>query len=643
MCGIFGIILNNENDNIYEYIINGLIQLQNRGYDSAGLCTISNNQFNLYKYASTNNEDALIKLQNLGLNNTDKCSIGIGHNRWATHGIINDKNSHPHLSNNKKFALVHNGIIENYNNIKDFLLTKGYEFISQTDTEIIVNLLDYYYNYLISLYINTNNINTDLIFEAIKLVINDLIGTYGLLIYSIYEHNKLYCLRNGSPLLIGQNDELVIVTSEISGFCNKIKNYITLQANDICIINKEDNKIIVNTLFNYKQLTINNIIDELNPGNFLHWTLKEIYEQPNIIKTALNYGGRIKNKNEVKLGGLEQQKEQLKKINNIILLGCGTSYFSSLYGRYFFKILCNFNTIQVFDGSDFNIDDIPKTGKTAVIFVSQSGETKDLYNCLNIIKNSNKDIITIGVINVVDSLISREVDCGIYCNAGKEVGVASTKSFTSQVICLSMIALMFSKLQNINSKKRTKFITDLNNLYNDINMTLDNCLDIIKNITSNFKYNNLFLLGKGTDEYIAKEGSLKIKELTYIHSEGYSSSSLKHGPFALLSKDFPVIILNNEKIYNDKILNCYEEVKSREAPIIFISNNLQNTNISLENNNTNNINNINNVTYITIPENQSYSSLLGIIPLQLFAYYISINRGINPDKPKNLAKVVTVD
>ena len=318
----------------------------------------------------------------------------------------------------------------------------------------------------------------------------------------------------------------------------------------------------------------------------------------------------------------------LKNINNIILLGCGTSYFAGLYGSYYFKYLCNFNVVHVLDGAELNEYDIPKIGTTAFILISQSGETKDLHRCLDIAKNNN--IITIGIINVVDSLIAREVDCGIYCNAGKEVGVASTKAFTSQVICLSMAAIWFSSLQNINKNKRAKIISDLHNLSNDIKLTLDKCNDKIIEIVNNFHENNMFLLGKGNDEYIAKEGALKIKEISYVHSEGYSSSSLKHGPFALLNEKFPVLILNLDKNHNAKTMNCYQEVSSRNSPIIFITNDISIDNKLIH-------------EYILIPYNRSYASLLGIIPIQLFAYHLSINRGINPDKPKNLAKVVTVE
>jgi glucosamine--fructose-6-phosphate aminotransferase (isomerizing) len=618
MCGIFGIIINNTNENIYELIINGLKQLQNRGYDSAGISFINCSNICVNKYASTNDEDALIKLekQSKNLKNNLQINIGIGHNRWATHGIKNDINSHPHLSNNKKFAVVHNGIIENYNELKEYLTKHEFYFYSQTDTEVIINLVEY--NYRI-----TNNT-----FESIKKTISELRGTYGLLIQSLYEPNSLFCVRNGSPLLIGQNEDRIIVTSEQSGFCNMVNNYITLSADDICVIEKTDEHVVVKTTHVYTKKNITLLNSDLSPFPYEHWTLKEIYEQTDVVLNTINKGGRLKNKSEVKLGGLEEHIENLKLINNIIILGCGSSYYASLYGMYFFKQICNFNTVNVFDGAEFNEFDIPRIGNTALILVSQSGETKDLHRCVEIAKNKN--ILTIGIINVIDSLIAREVDCGIYCNAGKEVGVASTKAFTSQVVCLSMASIWFSKLHDVSYTRRTNMISDLHNLSNDIALTLKCCKDKIISISKKIAANNMFLLGKGSDEYIAKEGSLKIKEIAYIHSEGYSSSSLKHGPFALLDENFPVIILNLDHTHISKTMNCYQEVFSRKSPIIFITNSCS----ILDDAQT---------EIILIPENKTYASLLGIIPIQLLAYYLSIQRDINPDKPKNLAKVVTVE
>ena len=621
MCGIFGIVLNNNNENIYNLIIDGLIQLQNRGYDSAGVCVIKNNKFEVNKCASTNKLNALDKLISMTdiKELKDDTYIGIGHNRWATHGVKNDTNAHPHLSSDSNFVIVHNGIIENYNEIKQKLIKEGFIFNSQTDTEVIVNLLQYNYN---------NSVEDTNMTDIIKLTIEELRGTYGLLIQSLYEPNKLYCVRNGSPLLIGQNDEEVIVTSEQSGFCNKMSNYITLHNDDICVITRNNENVSINTTHNYIKKNVTLVESNQTPHPYKHWTLKEINEQPDVILNSINKGGRIKNASEVKLGGLEQHIESLKIIDNIIILGCGTSYFAGLYGMYFFKQLCQFNTVQVFDGAEFNEQDIPIIGNTAFILISQSGETKDLHRCIEISKNNN--ITTIGIVNVVDSLIAREVDCGIYCNAGKEVGVASTKAFTSQVVCLSMAAIWFSTLQNINEKKRVRMISDLHNLSTDIKLTLDICSENIKEYITKINKSNMFLLGKGSDEFIAKEGALKIKEISYIHSEGYSSSSLKHGPFALLDENFPVIILNMDQTHRAKTLNCYQEVSSRNAPVLLITNDISiSSDVSCD--------------IIYVPENKSYASLMGIIPIQLIAYYLSINRGINPDKPKNLAKVVTVE
>jgi glucosamine--fructose-6-phosphate aminotransferase (isomerizing) len=341
MCGIYGILTNQANTNLFKLIIESLIQLQNRGYDSSGIALLdsNNNDYIIHKYASTNTNSSIEKLLSLNLNlNFDNISIGIGHNRWATHGAKNDINAHPHISNDKKFVLVHNGIIENYIELKNLLSKNGYTFYSQTDTEIIVNLISYYYN---------EGKDT---FDAINKTINELHGTYGLIIINIDEPDVLYCVRNGSPLLIGNTDEYCIITSEQSGFCNMVNNYITLNNDDICTISKrEENNIFkidisTNSEYIHKKVNLGNY--DLTPDPYKHWTLKEIYEKPNTIFNSINRGGRIKNKSEVKLGGLEEHIDILKNINNIILLGCGTSYHAALYGMNFLKNICNFNTVQ---------------------------------------------------------------------------------------------------------------------------------------------------------------------------------------------------------------------------------------------------------------------------------------------------------
>ena len=599
MCGIFGIV-SNKKTNVHWKILDGLRLLQNRGYDSSGLCTIHNNQFHMAKHASGQHECSLQKLEK-SIANYESSHVGIGHNRWATHGIKNDTNAHPHVSNNQKLAIVHNGIIENYVELKQFLITQKFAFYSQTDTEIIVNLIEHAMN---------QGLNT---FDALAKTISMLQGTYGIILLNVDEPTTMYCVRNGSPLLVAKNDECTMVTSEQSGFNGQVASYITLHNDDICTI--KDNQIITYNTYISKQVTA--MHRELKPDPYPHWTLKEIYDQPCAVLNAINHGGRILNTNMVKLGGLEMHVDKLNKVDNIILLGCGTSYFAGLYGMHFFKRLCKLNSVQTFDGAEFGEHDIPKHGTTAIILISQSGETKDLYRCLHV----STEVISIGVINVIDSLIAREVDCGIYCNAGTEVGVASTKAFTSQVVCLSLMALWFAQIHDWNKPMREKTIQDLHNLSNDIQSTLNqiNVQPIIQQLTET---NNMFILGKESDAYVAYEGSLKIKEISYIHAEGYSASSLKHGPFALLSKDFPVIILNTDAKHDSKIMNCIEEVRSRDARVIVIG--------------TRNAD-------ICVALNTSYSSLLALIPLQLIAYYLSVNRGCNPDKPKNLAKVVTVD
>ena len=502
------------------------------------------------------------------------------------------------------------------------LTAHGYTFFSQTDTEIIVNLIEHYYS------TTTSNV-----LDAIKRTISELSGTYGLLIQSLDEPNKLYCVRNGSPLLIGQNEDRVIITSEQSGFCNMVSNYITLQNDDICTIERDGTRIQITTTHTYLKSSVSVVETELTPHPHEHWTIKEINEQPDVVLTAINKGGRIKSATEVKLGGLEQHIDTLISIDNIILLGCGTSYFAGSYGAYLLKqIGSGFNTVQVFDGAEFCDYDIPKVGNTAFVLISQSGETKDLHRCIEIANANRASVaITIGIINVVDSLIAREVDCGIYCNAGKEVGVASTKAFTSQVIALSMMAIWFAQIHGVSANLRARMITDLHNLSNDVRTTLHDCRATIIEIAATMPATtNMFLLGKGSDECIAKEGALKVKEISYIHAEGYSTSSLKHGPFALLDEVCPVVILNLDQTHRAKTMNCCQEVEARHSPIVFITNDINYTEVS-------------NHTVIRVPDNKTYASLLGIIPIQLLAYYLSINRGINPDKPKNLAKVVTVE
>lgn len=613
MCGIIGII--SKSTNIFDQVLNGLKQLQNRGYDSAGIGSIETGKFIMHKYASTEKVTSLEKIDKI-LHLYSNVSMGIGHTRWATHGAKNDINSHPHISSDNKFMIVHNGIIENFSELKEMLIKNGYFFLSETDTEVIANLLAFNYKH-------SKNV-----LQSIEKTIEQLHGTWGLLIMCIDTPDELYCTRNGSPILIGENDDNVMIASEQCGFSESINNYIVLKNYDICCIKLENDNIYINTKhsYNIKKRNMDNYSYTCEP--FPHWTLKEIFEQKESILRAISFGGRVMSPHNVKLGGLNDNKKILLQIDNLLLLGCGTSYNSGMIGVHYFKDLCDFNCVQLFDGAEFEESDIPRIGKSAAILLSQSGETKDLYRCIKILKN--KGIFTIGVINVVDSLIAREVDCGCYLNAGREVAVASTKSFTSQCIILSMIAIWFSQNKNINETKRIRYINDLIKLTDDVKELLNNIEEKITEIIPVFdSQNNCFILGKGKSHAIACEGSLKIKEISYIHSESYSTSSLKHGPFALLCEKFPVILIAPRDEHFSKNENAYNEIKSRHASIIVITNNYNNS--------------FDKKNIIYTPTNNTYQDILSIIPLQMLSYKLSVSKGINPDMPKNLAKVVTVD
>tara|TARA_B100000073_G_scaffold348197_1_gene365617 strand:- start:4556 stop:6397 length:1842 start_codon:yes stop_codon:yes gene_type:complete len=613
MCGIIG-VLGIECD---EIILNGLRQLQNRGYDSAGMSTILSSKFIVSKYASTDQTLALDKLSCQKHKHINSIN-GMGHTRWATHGPKTDINSHPHLSMSGIISVIHNGIIENYIDLKQMLEDNGYKFISQTDTEVISNLIEYYYN------IDKSMVN------AIKQSIEIMEGTWGLVIQNIQYPKYIWCTRHGSPILVSDNDAFALIASEQSGFCNLTNNYFVLQNYDICSIFLKNSKINIHTNECYikKEIRIDEV-QSLTPDPFDHWMIKEIYEQPDSCLRAIR--GRLQ-EISVRLGGINSFRGNLKDISNIILLGCGTSYHAGMIGMHYFKELCNFNTVQVIDGAEFTLYDIPRIGKTACILLSQSGETKDLHRCIQIGKENN--LFLIGVVNVVDSLIARECHCGCYLNSGREISVASTKSFTSQVILLSMIAIWFSQINEINETIRMQYINDLRNLHKNINEVIKKNDEFIqKKVLPMFENKqSCFLLGKEKGESIAREGALKIKEVSYIHAEGYSTSSLKHGPFALLDPGFPVIIIAMDNKYYSKVCNAYEEIKSRHAFILFITND-QNTVIKDDEN----------TIVMTIPINNTFNELLSIYPIQLISYYLSVNKGFNPDLPRNLAKVVSVE
>lgn len=614
-CGIMGYIGNRDASKI---LIEGIEILQNRGYDSCGIATIGqDNSLRVTKFASTSTDDAIEKVKKTYENVHKNDTIGIAHTRWATHGGKNDINAHPHCDHAGRISVVHNGIIENYKDLKSFLLKKNIPFKSSTDTEVIANLIGYYLD------------KKETFENAVLYAIKQLEGTWGLCIIHRDHPYDMILAANGSPLHIGFKEDEIFVASEYSALSLHTNEYISLKNGEILFINKdkiEDLKILK------KIKDIPEAISQKSADPFPHWTIKEIHEQPVSIAKALNNGGRFSFLNHsVKLGGLDAKKKELSEIDNIILSGCGTSYYASLYGKYIMNYLNCFNTVQVIDPADFNISAVPKE-KEGIVFVSQSGETRDVIKACKLAYDLNMKKIS--VVNVVGSTIANMTECGVYLNAGREVGVASTKSFTSQVVVLILMALWFyqNKENFSSSNKVNSLIDSLHRLPLYTGMTIKSCEHLCKMLS--FKFTNcksVFLLGNGISYPIALEGALKMKEICYIHAEGCSGSSLKHGPYALLGgeEQIPVIML----VFNDNnknvMINTGEQIKSRGAHIICITDDE-----TLVKHFADDI--------ILIPNNGLLTPLLAVIPLQLLAYYISVNKGINPDKPRGLAKTVTV-
>ena len=629
MCGII-FIISKTKKNIIQYLLESLNIIQNRGYDSMGICYFDNNvnEYKIEKNASSLNNNCFNILNDKFISQNINSYIGLGHTRWATHGSKTDNNAHPHISEKGSIILVHNGIINNFDKIKDKLKITGINFYGSTDSEVIANLIEYYL-----LYMNDN------IQDAIQNTINELEGTWALIIIYTKQLDTYYITRKGSPLVIGNNDNYFICSSETSGFIGLVYDYISLNDNAIVevknneykILNNKDNHIV-------KKVSLNDIIDTKNPYN--HWMIKEIMEQPETIQKAYNYGGRIV-ENQIKLGGLDQIKNIINYIEHIIFIGCGTSFNASLLAEQYFNSNKKFISVKALNACEFNKNNLPNIenkSKILCVFLTQSGETIDVYNCLNICKNEGT--LTMGIVNKVDSLIAREVMCGVYLNAGPEISVASTKSFTSMIIVISLIEMWFSQNLNINFLNNNIKINNLRYLTNTINhliydFNFINQVDTVKNFIINKNINNIFILGKNKLYPIACEGSLKIKEVCYIHCEAFSAGSLKHGPFALLDNTNLTLLLIDYKDKNnyENIKSTFHEISSRETNLFIITNSREVINEL----------NLNDNQYILLYPLDYYNEILFVITLQYLAYQISVEKNIDPDHPRNLAKTVTVE
>ncbi|MDQ5952181.1 MAG: hypothetical protein QG626_308 [Patescibacteria group bacterium] len=607
MCGIIGFI---GKEDAVNHITDGLTILENRGYDSAGIATLSPSQeLVITKFASGESGDAIQKLKDAAARHVGH-RLGIGHTRWATHGAKTDTNAHPHLDTKARVAVVHNGVITNYTTLKDKLQASGITFVSQTDTEVIAQLIGYELDHGLDLT------------AAVKSSLQQLEGTWGLAIISPLLPDAILVAKNGSPLVIGVAEDKAFIASEPVAFGAATRDFIALQNGEIAIVRSNREGLDLSRLEKAAEECVS-----VSPDPHPHWTIKEILEQPEAVRRTLNHGARLKSETEVKLGGLEIRQEELTQIKHLVIAACGTSYHAGLYAARTMQALRAFETVQVIDASELTPQHFPSTS-AGLLVISQSGETKDVHRA--VILAQDIGIPVFSVVNAVGSLIARTTQCGVYLNAGRERAVASTKAFVTQVTALELMSIWFAEQREKESAKRRQLIDELRRLSTNLEEVLKvrgQCQEIAKTLVD---HEHMFILGKGYAEAIAKEGALKIKEITYLHAEGYPGGALKHGPFALIEHNTPVILIILDDEHANHMRTAAEEVRARGARTIIITDRP-----SLAEQIAHDT--------IVIPKDGSLSGLLATVPMQLIAYELAVLKGVNPDKPRNLAKAVTVD
>ena len=611
MCGIIGYIGNKQASNI---IIDGLKRLEYRGYDSAGISTFEGNTICTTKFSGKVNQ-----LENKLSSNTHNGTVGIGHTRWATHGPPTDINAHPHNDAENNISIIHNGIIENYKSIKKYLKTNDIKFKSETDSEVLAQLISHIYK------------NQKLDFaESVRLSLNEVIGAYGFVGMCKDQPDTLVAARLGSPLIIGIGKEEYFIASDSSPIIDYTRNIIVLDEGEMVILSKdkyEIRKIKNNDLITKEIEMIEHSIEQIEKGNYEHFMLKEIYEQPQSLSNAIR--GRIDYENNlIQFGGLNDKVQHIKESNIIYITACGTSWHAALISGYMLEEVLNI-PVKVEYASELRYREAPIDSKSTVIAISQSGETADTLAAIK--KCKSMGAITIGIVNVVGSSISRETDSGAYIHAGPEIGVASTKAFTSQVVVMALITLFLKQKFNQKYKHQDKVIESFRNLHLLVDELLSKS-EHIKDIARKYQDSTNFLyLGRGYHFPVALEGALKLKEISYIHAEGYPAAEMKHGPIALIDNKMPVVFVVTKTGFN-KIISNILEVKSRGGKIIIITSRSKD---DLEDYSDD---------IITIPRTHKFlSPVLSSIPLQILAYYIAVFKGRNVDQPRNLAKSVTVE
>ena len=612
MCGIVGYIGTKE---AYPILVKGLKRLEYRGYDSAGIALLNGGMTVFKKAGKVTDLEKIVDHTHI------KANIGIGHTRWATHGEPNDRNAHPHQSQSGDLAIIHNGIIENYASLKELLTGRGYIFHSDTDTEILINLIE-----------EVQKKEHTSLDNAVRIALNEVVGAYAIVILNRNNPNQLIAARKGSPLVIGIGDNEFYIASDASPIIEYTNNVVYIEEQEYAVVNR-DGSYAIRTLGNVqKSPEIQKIelsIEMIEKGGFEHFMLKEIYEQPKAIEDSLR--GRMNaQQGWIKLGGLNEYINRIDKAERFIITACGTSWHSGLIGEYLIEDLARV-PVEVEYASEFRYRNPIITDKDVIIAISQSGETADTLAAITLAKD--RQALVYGLCNVIGSSIARMAHAGSYTHAGPEIGVASTKAFSTQISLITLIALQLAMVKGtIPTSKLREILYELENIPRKIEETL--LLDAqIKEIAAIYKNATNFLyLGRGYNFPVALEGALKLKEISYIHAEGYPAAEMKHGPIALIDENMPVVFLATNKSAYEKIVSNVQEVKARKGKIIAVVHKGDTQIRALADH------------IIEVPETEEIlSPLITIVPLQLLAYHIAIMRGCNVDQPRNLAKSVTVE
>jgi glucosamine--fructose-6-phosphate aminotransferase (isomerizing) len=610
MCGIIGYI--GKSNNVGNILIEGLKRLEYRGYDSAGISIIRDGKMIWEK-----NAGKIADLEERLADRDISGRLGIAHTRWATHGEPTRTNAHPHFDCHKNIAIVHNGIIENYQTLKKSLLSEGHKFITDTDTEVLAHLIERYYN-------GSNLENA--VQEAIKLVE----GTYGLLVVSCSEPDKIVGARNGSPVVVGVGEREYFIASDVAAILKHTDRVIYLEDQHMIVAREDkfETMTIENESVVHKIQKIDWDLEMIEKSGFPHFMLKEIFEQPETIKNAMR-GRLLKATGEARLGGITLDEDELREINRIILIGCGTSWHAALIGEYMLEEKCRI-PVEVEYASEFRYRNPIMEDGTLVFAISQSGETVDTLAALR--EAEKRNAYCMGICNVVGSTIARESHGGVYIHAGPEIGVASTKAFTSQITVLSLLALKLGRMRSISNAEGKLIVEALEKIPAQVSKILDGSDKIEEIAQKYYQHNNFLYLGRGANYPVALEGALKLKEISYVHAEGYPAAEMKHGPIALIDDSMPVVFICPRDSAYQKIVGNIAEVRARKGKIIAVT----------DEGNDDMADMADHVIYIPKTLDFLYP-LLAVIPLQLIAYHIAVLRGCDVDQPRNLAKSVTVE